>query len=75
VQQFWPYSRSTAAVALVLARQLCHRLAGRVPFGDMPALAGVQGQGSAEFGALALGAFDAFLAAFPDQFAFKFGNP
>src|SRR5215831_1225112 len=66
-----PYGR---LAAFVLPRQLCHRLAGRVPLGNAPALAGIERSRLAEPGAPAPGPLDPLLAALADQVALELGN-
>src|SRR6516164_5095580 len=60
--------------AFILPRQLSHRLAGRVPLGNTPALAGVERSRPAEPGALAPGPLDPLLAALADQAALELRN-
>jgi hypothetical protein len=59
---------------LVLDRQFGHRLAGSVPLGNAPALAGVERSRPAEVGALALGPLDPLLAALADQAALELAD-
>src|SRR6476619_2789450 len=59
---------------LVLARQFRHGLAGSVPLGNAPALAGIECGRPAELLAVGLGPLDAFLATLPDQAALKLGD-
>src|SRR5262252_4587634 len=60
--------------AFVLPRQLRHCLAGSVPLGNAPALAGVKRGRPAKLGALAPGPLDPLLAALADQTALELGN-
>src|SRR5215472_8169128 len=60
--------------AFVLPRQLCHCLAGSIPLGNAPALAGIERGRPAELDALAPGPLDPLLATLADQAALELGN-
>src|SRR5262249_20190709 len=60
--------------AAVLARQLCHRLAGCVALGDTPALAMIKHGGPAELRALSFCPLDPLFTPLADQAALELGD-
>src|SRR5262245_6554246 len=56
---------------IVVLGQCRHGLAIGVPFGNFPALTGIQGRRSAKLFALSLGTPDSFLTSLADQFALE----